>query len=356
MRNVRGFATTDATIAVVKPPFTVRERTEELERASLSTWATLSAETKGRDRHEAPDSVRTAFQRDRDRILHSRAFRRLRDKTHAFIATGRDPEDQRYRTRLTHALEVSQIARTIARGLRLNEDLVEAIALGHDLGQPAFGDAGEPALEVFTNPPFRHHEQSVRVVEQLERAGNGLNLTWEVRDGILHHPWSMAPGATPESHVVQLANRVAVLTHDLNDALRTGLLHPEQLPPVVVKELGRTHGQRVATFVGDIVGASEDRPEIRFSTAVDAAQQELAQLLSDHVAGRPEARSERDRAMHCLRSLVVYHLEDPSALPRGITGDEPQIEQVLDYVSGLGDAAALRIFAERFLPRANPTG
>ena len=356
MGDLQGSSATDATIAVVKSPFTVRERTEELERASLSTWATLSAETKGRDRHEEPDALRTAFQRDRDRVLHSRAFRRLRNKTHAFIATGTEPEDQRYRTRLTHALEVSQIGRTIARGLRLNEDLVEAIALGHDLGQPAFGPAGEEALEMFTSPPFRHHEQSLRVVEQLERAGRGLNLTWEVRDGILHHPWGMAPGVTPESQVVRLANRVAVLTHDVLDGLRTGLLHPEQLPPVVMSRLGRTHSERVATLVTDIVSTSEDLPEVRFSPHVDEAQEELARLLSKHVTDRPAARSERDRAVHCLRSLVVYHLEDPSHLPRAFVGDGPPEEGVLDYVSGLGDAAALRVFAERFLPSAAPPG
>jgi dGTPase len=250
-------------MSIVKRLPTARERTEELERASLSVYATLAAESKGRDRYEEPDELRTPFQQDRDRIIHSKAFRRLKDKTQVFVAPRELLGGDHYRVRLTHTLETAQIGRTIARALRLNEDLVEAVALGHDLGHTPFGHAGEEALSAFTEEPFRHNEQSLRIVEQLERGGRGLNLTWEVRDGILHHPWSTPSPATPEAQVVRMADRIAYLNHDLDDAFRAGILTRSDLPEQVVRVLGSSHGERITTLVSDVVGNSLEEPEVR---------------------------------------------------------------------------------------------
>ncbi|MBA2529561.1 MAG: deoxyguanosinetriphosphate triphosphohydrolase [Euzebyales bacterium] len=323
----------------------VRERTEELERASLSTWATLAAETKGRDRFEEPDALRTAFQRDRDRVVHSTAFRRLKDKTQVFIRPG-----DHYRVRLTHTLEVAQIGRTIARGLRLNEDLVEAIAVGHDLGHTPFGHAGEEALSTFTDRPFRHNEQSLRVVERLARGGQGLNLTWEVRDGILNHPWSMPEPATPEGQVVRLADRIAYLNHDLDDAFRAGVLLPGDVPAEVRRELGETTSQRITTMVTDIVAESLDRPDVRMSARVIDLHLVLRDFLFERVYLRPAANAERDRAIHCLRSLAVYYLENGERLPPDLRGDGPLVSRVCDYVAGMTDGYALTDFRRLFLP------
>ncbi len=323
----------------------VRERTEELERASLSTWATLAAETKGRDRFEEPDALRTAFQRDRDRVVHSTAFRRLKDKTQVFIRPG-----DHYRVRLTHTLEVAQIGRTIARGLRLNEDLVEAIAVGHDLGHTPFGHAGEEALSTFTDRPFRHNEQSLRVVERLARGGQGLNLTWEVRDGILNHPWSMPEPATPEGQVVRLADRIAYLNHDLDDAFRAGVLLPGDVPAKVRRELGETTSQRITTMVTDIVAESLDRPDVRMSARVIDLHLVLRDFLFERVYLRPAANAERDRAIHCLRSLAVYYLENGERLPPDLRGDGPLVSRVCDYVAGMTDGYALTDFRRLFLP------
>src|SRR5213596_163420 len=226
---------------------TPRERSEQIERDTLSPHATLAAESKGRERDEEQDALRTCFQRDRDRIVHSKSFRRLKHKTQVFLA----PEGDHYRVRLTHTLDVSQIARTAGRALRLNEDLTEAIALGHDLGHTPFGHLGEQALTPFLGRPFRHSEQSLRVVEHLEDDGRGLNLTWEVRDGILHHPWSMPPPSTLEAQVVRFADRIAYINHDIDDAMRAGLLAPEELPPEPLRVLGQTHAERIGTLVTD---------------------------------------------------------------------------------------------------------
>lgn len=328
----------------------VRERTEELERASLSTWATLASETKGRDRYEEADRLRTTFQVDRDRILHAHAFRRLKDKTQAFIAL----EGENYRVRLTHTLEVSQVASTIARALRLNEDLVEAIALGHDLGHTPFGHAGEEALSTFTEAPFHHSEQSLRVVERLERAGSGLNLTWEVRDGILNHAASLPEPATPEGQVVRRADQIASLNHDLDDALRAGIVAPTDVPADVTGVLGSTHGRRVATMVEDVVASSLDQPEVRMSRMVQEAHLRLHEFLSARVYRGPAATAERDRAVHTLRSLVVFFLENPGALPETGRTDDPLETRVLDHVAGMTDRDALATFARLFLPGPMP--
>lgn len=328
----------------------VRQRTEDLERASLSTWAALSAETKGRDRHEEPDALRTTFQVDRDRIVNTAAFGRLLGKTQTFVSA----EGGRDRVRLSHALEVSQVARTIARGLRLNEDLVEAVALGHDLGHTPFGPAGEEALSVFTDRPFRHAEQGLRVVERLERGGRGLNLTWEVRDGILHHPWDGAQPATLEGQVVRWASRVARLNHDVRDAVRGGVLAPDALPAEIGEVLGRTHSQRIATAVEDIVTTSLDEPDVRMSRRVSEGYAHFAEFVARSIHGRPAARSSYDRAVYTLRSLAVYYLENPGVLLADDVGDDPLVARVLDVVAGMTDEGALAAFAELFLPGRSP--
>src|SRR5207244_4540022 len=228
---------------------TPRERIEEIERRTLSERAVRSSETKGRERDEPSHALRTAFQRDRDRIVHAKSFRRLKHKTQVFIA----PEGDHYRVRLTHTLEVAQIARTAARALRLNEDLTEAIALGHDLGHTPFGHLGEQALTPFLGRPFRHNEQSLRVVDFLEDEGRGLNLTWEGRDGIVNHTWTMPQPATLEAQVVRFADRIAYVNHDVDDAIRAEILRPEELPRDVLDVLGGTHAQRVNTLVADLV-------------------------------------------------------------------------------------------------------
>src|SRR5438477_5334448 len=238
---------------------TPRERPEQIERQIPSDRAVLAAESKGRERQEEPDPLRTAFQRDRDRIVHSKAFRRLKHKTQVFIA----PEGDHYRVRLTHTLEVSQIARTVARALRLNEDLTEAIALGHDLGHTPFGHLGEEALTPFLGRPFRHNEQSLRIVDHLENDGEGLNLCWEVRDGIVNHTWSMPPPSTLEAQIVRFADRVAYVNHDVDDAIRAGVLDPAELPREAVAILGAEHRDRVNTLVTDLVSTSEDSAEVR---------------------------------------------------------------------------------------------
>src|SRR5436305_7902635 len=254
---------------------TPRERLADIERRTLSERAVLSSETKGREREEPPHPLRTAFQRDRDRIVHSKAFRRLKHKTQVCLA----PEGDHYRVRLTHTLEVSQIARTAARAIGLNEDLTEAIALGHDLGHTPFGHLGEQALTPFLGRPFRHNEQSLRIVEHLEDDGAGLNLTWEVRDGIVNHTWSMPTPSTLEAQVVRFADRIAYVNHDVDDALRADIVTTEELPRAALEVLGATHAERIDTLVADLVAMSDDRPEVALSEPVGRALHELRQFM-----------------------------------------------------------------------------
>jgi dGTPase len=319
----------------------VRERTEELERASLSSWAALAVETKGRDTYEEPDPLRTAFQCDRDRILHSTSFRRLKHKTHLSLGGGHR------RMRATHALEVAQVARTVGRGLRLNEDLIEAIALGHDLGDTAFGRAGEEALSSFTPAPFRHEVQSLRVVEQLENGGEGLNLTWEVRDGIVNHRDDGPTAGTLEGQTVRLADVIASVTYDLSDACRYGLLHEQTLPADITAALGETHEERLSTLIRDVITESADQPELRLSPRIETAQRALQTLLRDALAASSEIRAERTRGVHCLSSLAIYHLQNPSRTPRT---DEDLVTAVCDEVSSYTDSQALDRFSQLFLP------
>src|SRR5256886_4490870 len=272
---------------------TPRERIEEIERRTLSDRAVLSAESKGRERDEPSHPLRTAFQRDRDRIVHAKAFRRLKHKTQVFIA----PEGDHHRVRLTHTLEVSQIARTAARALGLNEDLAEAISLGHDLGHTPFGHLGEQAITPFLGRPFRHNEQSLRIVEHLENDGDGLNLTWEVRDGIVNHTWTMPQPSTLEAQVVRFADRIGYVNHDVDDAIRAGVLRPDDLPADVLAVLGRTHAERVNTLVADLVETSADRPEVALSGPVADALDTFREFMFEKVYLREDAQAEQDKAL-----------------------------------------------------------
>jgi len=326
----------------------VRERTEEIERQILCRRAFLSGESKGRDTAEEPHPLRTEFQRDRDRIVHSKAFRRLKHKTQVFIS----PEGDHFRVRLTHTLEVAQIARTAARALRLNEDLTEAIALGHDLGHTPFGHLGEEALQPFLDCPFRHNEQSLRVVDHLENEGRGLNLTWEVRDGIVNHTWSMPMPATLEGQVARFADRIAYVNHDVDDAIRAGIISAHDLPPLAVGVLGATHGGRINTLVTDMFDQSEDAEQVALSEPVLDALDELRNFLFDRVYLRSEARSEQEKAISLVRSLFAYYLEHPEDIPeeyRGTPGDVRT--HIADYIAGMTDRYALRTYEQLFLPQ-----
>ena len=327
---------------------TPRERTEEIEQQTLAPHATLARDSKGRERDEAPDPLRTCFQRDRDRIVHAKAFRRLKHKTQVFLA----PEGDHYRVRLTHTLEVSQIARTVARALRLNEDLTEAIALGHDLGHTPFGHLGEQALTPFLGRPFRHSEQSLRVVDYLENDGHGLNLSWEVRDGIVHHPWSMPAPATLEAQIVRFADRIAYINHDVDDAIRAGVLKLDELPEGTLEILGRTHSARIDTLVTDLVATSEGRPEIRLSPEVFGALDAVRDFMFDQVYLREGARAEQDKAIALVRALFSYYLEHADDVPeeyRQAPGDEAT--RVADYIAGMTDRYAVRTYEHLFLPQ-----
>jgi dGTPase len=326
----------------------IRERTEQIERETLSEHASLAAHSKGREREEPQDPLRTVFQRDRDRIVHSKAFRRLKHKTQVFFA----PEGDHYRVRLTHTLEVAQIARTVARALRLNEDLTEAISLGHDLGHTPFGHLGEEALTPFLGRPFRHSEQSLRVVDHLERDGRGLNLSWEVRDGILNHPWSMAAPATMEGQVARFADRIAYVNHDIDDAIRAGILTEEELPAGTSTVLGHSHGQRLDALVTDIVEATGYGPEVRMSDEVQETLATLREFMFERVYLRQEAATEQEKAVALIRSLFSHFLDHPEEVPaeyRTAPGDLPT--QVADYIAGMTDRYALRTYERLFLPQ-----
>jgi dGTPase len=326
----------------------IRERHERIERETLSPRATLSAQSKGRERDEAPDPLRTAFQLDRDRLVHAKAFRRLKHKTQVFIA----PEGDHYRVRLTHTLEVAQIARTMARALSLNEDLTEAIALGHDLGHTPFGHLGEQALTPFLGRPFRHSEQSLRVVDHLERDGRGLNLTWEVRDGIVNHTWSQPMPATLEGQVVRFADRLGYVNHDIDDAIRAGILTEDDLPREAVQVLGTSHGARIETIVSDIVRTSEAGPEIRMSEPVAGALDVLRDFMFERVYLREDAAAEQDKAVGVIRALFSHYLEHPEEIPAedaAAPGDLPT--RVADHIAGMTDRYALRAYEQLFLPR-----
>ena len=320
----------------------VREQIEAAEETRLSPYAVRSARSRGRQVPEEPHPLRTAFQRDRDRILHAKAFRRLAHKTQVFLA----PEGDHLRVRLTHTLEVTQVARTIARALQLNEDLVEAICLGHDLGHTPFGHLGEDVLSEFLGRRFRHNEQSLRIVDCLEtRAGKpGLNLTWEVRDGIVNHTWSMPSPATLEAQIARFADRIAYVNHDIDDALRAGILQLDDLPEVTRRVLGDTSSDRVDAMVGAVVEASLGQPQVHMRDEELAAMLETRTFLFREVYQRPEIIPEVDSARTTLRTVCDWYRAHPEALPEeGAPGADPDVA-VVDYVAGMTDRFALREF------------
>ncbi len=320
-----------------------RVQTEEIEVATLAPWATRAASTKGRDRPEDHHPLRTDFQRDRDRILHTKAFRRLKHKTQVFLA----PEGDHYRTRLTHTLEVAQVARTVCRALRLNEDLVEAMCLGHDIGHTPFGHVGEEMLGQAMGRPFEHNRQSLRLVDHLEGDGSGLNLTWEVRDGILNHTWRMPEPATPEAMVARWADRIAYVSHDVDDATRAGVLEESDLPERVRRVLGATYRERLDAMVRSLVAESARTESVCMPDEVADAMMELRTFLFERVY-LGAARAEALKAANVLRDLCGYYRRHPDELP---ATDSDLDQRVIDYVSGMTDRFALRAYAERFLPK-----
>ncbi|MGB9919271.1 MAG: deoxyguanosinetriphosphate triphosphohydrolase [Moorellales bacterium] len=319
----------------------IREQQEEWEVRWLSPRAAKSALTRGRRRPEERCPIRTEFQRDRDRIIHSKAFRRLKHKTQVFIA----PEGDHFRTRLTHTLEVAQIARTIARALRLNEDLTEAIALGHDLGHTPFGHAGEEALDRVHPPGFRHNEQSLRVVEVLE----DLNLTWEVRDGILYHTGKERPH-TLEGEIVRLADRIAYINHDIDDALRGGVLTEADLPRDCLEVLGWDHRSRINTMVTDVILQGAE-PGIRMSPAVQKAMDRLREFLFERVYVGSAAKQEEGKAKLLVQQLYYHYTQHPEQIPESISPHEADpARRAVDYIAGMTDTYAVNRYLALFVP------
>ena len=330
----------------------IRERYEQEEAQRLSPYAVKSCETKGRERPQEPCAVRTEFQRDRDRIIHSKSFRRLKFKTQVFLS----PEGDHYRTRLTHTLEVSQVARTLARCLRLNEDLTEAIALGHDLGHTPFGHIGERCLDELMPEGFRHNEQSLRMVDVLENDGNGLNLTWEVRDGILCHSGKQHP-ATLEGQCVRRADRIAYLNHDLDDALRGGILQPFELPADCLKILGKTHSERINTMILDIVENSQDKPELTMSPLVQSAMDGLREFMFEKVYRDRWRAMEEERCIYIMKGLWRYYIDHPAEMPEEffMIGYQAGSERsVCDFLSCMTDRYAVRLYQQLFIPASFP--
>ena len=318
------------------------------EELTLSPFAFRTANTEGREYPCEPSDIRTEFQRDRDRIIHSQSFRRLMYKTQVFLA----PAGDHYRTRLTHTLEVMQIARTIARALALNEDLTEAIALGHDLGHTPFGHAGESVMQQCYSPDFSHNLQGVRVVEKLENDGKGLNLTAEVRDGIACHSGPTMP-KTLEGAVIRFADRIAYINHDIDDALRAGILREDELPVELCRILGDTHAKRIDTMVRSIVRASEGRPEITMEPEIWEATDRLRDFLFARVYRDNAAKDEEVRAKDMLAHLFRYFEAHPESLPIDYLetiSKESVGRAVCDYLSGMTDRYAIELYRKLFIP------
>ena len=329
---------------------TIRETFEQEELTRLSPRACKAVQSRGRARVVASCPLRTDFQRDRDRILHCKAFRRLKFKTQVFLS----PEGDHYRTRLTHTLEVAQVARTLARSLRLNEDFSEASALGHDLGHTPFGHIGERTLDELMQGGFRHNEQSLRVVDVLEQEGEGLNLTWEVRDGILCHSGKQAP-ATLEGECVCRADRIAYLNHDLDDALRAGVLKPFELPGDCLKVLGQTHGERIDTMIRDIVYSSQDTEHLQMTALVQSAMDGLREFMFERVYRDAWRAAEEARCDHVMKGLFQYYSAHPGEMPDEyllIGYKEGTDRAVCDFLSGMTDRYAVRQYQSLFIPSA----
>ncbi len=330
----------------------IREMREEWEARYLSPFASLSRDSQGRDIQEEKCDIRTEYQRDRDRILHSKAFRRMKHKTQVFLA----PEGDHYRTRLTHTLEVSQIARTIARALRLNEDLAEAIALGHDLGHTPFGHSGESILNKLCPEGFIHARQSVRVVESLEKEGAGLNLTKEVRDGILNHRTSGRP-STLEGCIVRLSDKIAYINHDIDDAIRARIFKESEIPEEYTSVLGGSVRERLNTVIHDIILCSIDQPEIRMSPGMEDAMKGLRSWLFDHVYLNDVPKAEEGKAQRMVAYLYNYYMEHGDEMPEEYLKmmeerGEPISRAACDYIAGMSDRYAIYKFEELFVPKA----
>ncbi|MEG0765144.1 MAG: deoxyguanosinetriphosphate triphosphohydrolase [Pseudoflavonifractor sp.] len=329
---------------------TIREQTEAIERQILSPNACLAAESKGRQRPMEECEIRTCFQRDLDRIVHSKAFRRLKHKTQVFL----QPEGDHYRTRMTHTIEVSRIARTIARGLRLNEDLTEAAAFGHDLGHTPFGHAGERALSQLMPGGFQHNVQSLRVVDRLEKDGEGLNLTYEVRRGILCHT-GPDRAETLEGQIIRLADKIAYINHDIDDAMRGHIIYPTDIPIDISQKLGFTHSDRINTLTVDVIKASTGKNEILQSPDCQAAMAALREFMFEAVYHNPTAKGEEGKAQDMLARLFAYYVGNPDGLPdefQEIRAEEGTGRAVCDYIAGMTDKYAVEKFGAVFIPMA----
>ena len=328
----------------------MRESLENLERETLSPYASLSAETRGRERKEPLCDIRPEYQRDRDRILHCKAFRRLKHKTQVFLA----PEGDHYRTRLTHTLEVAQIARTIAKSLRLNESLTEAIAMGHDLGHTPFGHSGEYILNQICEDGFTHYEQSVRIVEILEKDGKGLNLTWEVKDGILNHRTAGRP-STLEGAIVRLSDKIAYINHDIDDAIRARMFVEEELPAGYTDVLGHSVRERLTRMIHDIIRNSMDKPQILMSTGMEEAMKGLRQWMFEHVYKNDIPKAEESKAQEMIARLYEYYMKHVDQLPMEyvllMVNGEKKSRVVCDYIAGMSDIYAIDQFEALFVPK-----
>lgn len=327
----------------------VRERFNDYERQTLSQYACLTCSSKGRERPIQACDLRTEFQRDRDRILHSQSFRRLMNKTQVFLA----PTGDHYRTRMTHTLEVTQIARIIARALRLNEDLTEAAALGHDIGHTPFGHAGEFAMQQCYDPEFTHYKQSLRVVERLENDGQGLNLTWEVRDGIVNHT-GKCMASTLEGLIVKFADRIAYINHDIDDACRAGILSIEDIPKDLRELLGDGHSERINTMVTSIIRESTGKPMIAMEAEVGEATDRLRAFLFEHVYRNPIAKGEEQRAREMLMRMFEHFVAHPDEMPalyRKNCEEEGVERCVCDFLSGMTDRYAIEVYSALYIPK-----
>lgn len=332
---------------------TIRQELENREEKILSPYATLSKNTKGRKNKEEECDIRTAFQKDRDRIIHSKAFRRLKHKTQVFIA----PEQDHYRTRLTHTLEVSQIGRTIARALSLNEDLAEAIALGHDLGHTPFGHSGEDVLNRLHPNGFKHYLQSVRIVEHLEqrRSGPGLNLTYEVIDGVKNHTGKNR-AETLEGRLIKYADRIAYINHDIDDAIRAGVIHLEEIPKDYLEILGPSHSKRIDTMIKDLVYNSLGKDELAMSPEVDMAMDGLRKFMFDNVYLNPVVKSEEEKIGIILSQLYNFYKEDLNRIPNHHLSLYKNInvldeDIICDYISGMTDLYVIKVWKEIYEPK-----
>ena len=327
---------------------TVAELFCEREKEYLSEFAFHTADTRGRDKPVNICPNRTEFQRDRDRIIHSKSFRRLMHKTQVFFF----PDDEHYRTRMTHTLEVAQIARIIARALRLNEDLCEAAALGHDLGHTPFGHSGERAMQKYFDKSFAHYEQSVRVVEKLENGGEGLNLTCEVKDAILNHSGNNE-ASTLEGRIIKLADRIAYINHDIDDAIRAKVLSIDDIPVELTNTLGKGHSQRINKMVSSVISESMDKPYIKMSDEISQATLELRQFLFDNVYLSKTTKPEEEKAIEMLGILFEYYVKNPTELPdiykRNLDSESTE-RCVCDFISGMTDRYAIDLFRGLYVP------